>query len=53
MPATVLDMSGVSLADALDEHFGLDGAANLVSATAGLHADTPHALLTYHRTDEG
>ncbi len=36
MPATVLDMTDVSLADALDKHFGFDGAVNL--ATTGLHA---------------
>lgn len=43
---TVLDMTDVSVADALDEHFGFHGAVDLVFTTAGLHADTLHALLT-------
>jgi hypothetical protein len=45
MLETVLDMTDVSVADALDEHFGFDGAVDLLFATAGLHADTLHALL--------
>ena len=57
MLETVLDMTDVSVADALDEHFGFAGAVDLLFATAGLHADTLHALLTptepTHRTDEG
>ena len=28
------------------KHFGFDGAVEAVSATAGLHAGPPHALLT-------
>jgi hypothetical protein len=43
---TVLDMTDVSVADALDEHFGFDGAVDLVFTAAGLHADTLHTLLT-------
>ena len=27
------------------KHFGFAGAVDLVSTAAGLHADTPHALL--------
>ena len=27
------------------KHFGLDSAVDVVSATTGLHADIPHALL--------
>lgn len=46
MLETVLDMHDVSVAHALDEHFGFDGAIDLLFATAGLHADTLHALLT-------
>lgn len=46
MLETVLDMTDVSVADALDEHFGFDGAVNLLFATAGLHAATLNALLT-------
>ena len=45
MLETVLEMTDVSVADALDEHFGFDGAVDLLFATAGLHADTLHALL--------
>lgn len=39
-------MTDVSVADALDEHFGFAGAVRLLFATASLHADTLHALLT-------
>lgn len=45
MLETVLEMTDVSVADALDEHFGFDGAVDLLFATAGLHADTLHTLL--------
>jgi hypothetical protein len=45
MLETVLEMTDVCVADALDEHFGFDGAVDLLFATAGLHADTLHALL--------
>jgi hypothetical protein len=47
MLETVLDMDDVTVADALDEHFGFDGAVDLLFATAGLHADTLHALLAH------
>lgn len=47
MLETVLDMDDVSVADALDAHFGFDGAIDLLFATAGLHADTLNALLTH------
>jgi hypothetical protein len=42
---TVVEMTDVSVADALDEHFGFDGAVDLLFATAGLHADMLHTLL--------
>jgi hypothetical protein len=45
MLETVLDMDDVAVADALDAHFGFDGAVDLLFATAGLHADTLHTLL--------
>jgi pyrroloquinoline quinone (PQQ) biosynthesis protein C len=45
MLETVLEMTDVSVADALDEHFGFASAVDLLFATAGLHADTLHALL--------
>ncbi|WP_116211635.1 hypothetical protein [Streptomyces olivoreticuli] len=44
---TVLDIDDVSVADALDAHFGFDGAVDALFATAGLHADTLHYLLTH------
>jgi len=47
MLETVLDMDDVSVADALDQHFGFDGAVDLLFATAGLHANTLNALLTH------
>lgn len=43
---TVLDMDDMAVADALDEHFGADGAVDMLFAAAGLHADTLNALLT-------
>ena len=43
---TVLDMSDVTVADALDAHFGYPGAADILLTAAGLHAEMLHALLT-------
>lgn len=43
---TVLEMTDVSVADALDEHFGYPGAVDILFTAAGLHAETLHALLT-------
>ncbi|GAB3878105.1 hypothetical protein ACFYOK_00025 [Microbispora bryophytorum] len=43
---TILDMDDVSVADALDAHFGFDGVVDLLFVAAGLHADTLHVLLT-------
>jgi hypothetical protein len=42
---TVLDMDDVSVADALDDHFGYCGAVDILFAAAGLHAETLQALL--------
>ena len=42
---TVLDMDDVSVADALDDHFGYSGAIDILFAAAGLHAETLQALL--------
>ncbi|MEU2835174.1 hypothetical protein ABZ667_42335 [Streptomyces lavendulae] len=44
---TVLDMDDVSVADALDAHFGFDGAVDALFTTAGLHTDTLTSLLTH------
>ena len=46
MLETVLDMDDVSVADALDAHFGCHGAVDLLFATAGAHADILNTLLT-------
>jgi hypothetical protein len=43
---TVLDINDVTIADALDTHFGYPGAVDLLLTAAGLHAETLHALLT-------
>ncbi|MBS2963826.1 hypothetical protein KGA66_12265 [Actinocrinis puniceicyclus] len=43
---TVLDMDDASAADALDDHFGFDGAVDILLTAAGLHADALQALLT-------
>lgn len=43
---SVLDMDEVSVADALDEHFGYSGAVDILFAAAGLHAEMLQALLT-------
>ncbi|PNE43424.1 hypothetical protein [Streptomyces noursei] len=43
---TVLDMDDVPVADALDNHFGFDGAVDILFTAAGLHAQTLQALLT-------
>lgn len=43
---TVLDMDDASVADALDDHFGLPGAVDILFTAAGPHAETLKALLT-------
>ena len=43
---TVLDINDVSVAEALDDHFGYCGAVDILLTAAGLHAETLHALLT-------
>lgn len=43
---TVLEMTDVSVADALDAHFGYRGAVDILFTAAGMHAETLHALLT-------
>jgi hypothetical protein len=43
---TVLDMSDVTVADALDRHFGYPGAVDILFAAAGLNAEMLHALLS-------
>ena len=43
---TVLDMNEVSIADALDAHFGYPGAVDILFTAAGMHAETLHTLLT-------
>ena len=43
---TVLDINEVSIADALDAHFGYPGAVDILFTAAGLHAEMLHTLLT-------
>ena len=42
---TVLEIDEVSVADALDDHFGYPGAVDILFAAAGLHAQTLQAPL--------
>jgi hypothetical protein len=42
---TVLDMDDVTVADALDDHFGYSGAVDMLFTAAGLHAQMLHTLL--------
>jgi hypothetical protein len=50
---TVLDIDDVSIAYALDDHFGQPGAADILFAAAGLHAETLTALLAEPTTTPG
>ena len=43
---TVLDINDVSVAEALDDHFGYCGAVDILLTAAGLHAETLQTLLT-------
>jgi hypothetical protein len=46
MLETLLDIDDPCVGYALDEHYGFAGAVDFLLATAGLHADHLHALLT-------
>jgi hypothetical protein len=46
---TVLDIDDVTIADALDDHFGYPGAVDILFAAAGMHCEALHALLTAPR----
>lgn len=46
MLEALLETDGPSVGYALDEHYGFPGAVDFLLATASLHADHLHALLT-------
>jgi hypothetical protein len=46
MLEALLEIADPAIADALDDHFGFPGSVEFLLATAGLHADHLHTLLT-------